>query len=193
MTQSTDCERGEYGQNGLYGLYGLRALGCEGAKRPGKFKSARHTGCHALCPTCPTARLTVSALRNVPCQPTEYTAMRYKNSKAHGTHCTMCPSSVHIRTHPYLSVRHCSQYRLCAMCPASQQTTQPCAFEISQHMAHTAPSANRPTSPTSPTSPTFFAHSIGSASVFASQRRGKLFALPAQSPFFLLKKTLPDL
>ena len=103
------------------------------------------------------------------------------------------PRSVLFRTHPYLSVRHCSQYRLCAMCPASQQTTQPCAFEISQHMAHTAPSANRPTSPTSPTSPTFFAHSIGSASVFASQRRGKLFALPAQSPFFLLKKTLPDL
>ena len=121
MTQSTDCERGEYGQNGLYGLYGLRALGCEGAKRPGKFKSARHTGCHALCPTCPTARLTVSALRNVPCQPTEYTAMRYKNSKAHGTHCTMCPSSVHIRTHPYLSVRHCSQYRLCAMHTANRR------------------------------------------------------------------------
>ncbi len=40
---------------------------------------------------------------------------------------------------------------------------QPCAFEISQHMALTAPSANRPTSPTSPTCPTFFARSIGTA------------------------------
>ena len=107
--------------------------------------------------------LTVSALRNVPCQPTEHTAMRYKNTKAHGTHCTMCPSSVHIRTHPYLSVRHCSQYRLCAMRSASQQTTQPCATKIQKHMALTAPCANRPTSPTSPTSPTFFARSIGSA------------------------------
>ena len=48
---------------------------------------------------------------------------------------------------------------------------QPCAFEISQHMALTAPSANRPTSPTGPTSPTFFARSIGIAqSAPASQQ-----------------------
>ena len=85
----------------------------------------------------------------------------------------------------------CPQYRLCArlrcaaprqaMHPASQQTTQPCAIKIQKHMAHAAPCANRPTSPTSPTSPTcptFFAHSIGSAPVFAALRRGKQCTLP---------------
>ena len=33
----------------------------------------------------------------------------------------------------------CPQYRLCTMCLASQQTTQPCAIKIQKHMALTAP------------------------------------------------------
>ena len=88
--------------------------------------------------------------------------MRYKNTKAHGTHCTMCPSSVHIRTHPYLSVRHCSQYRLCAMCHASQQNTQPCAIKIQKRTALWMPCALSDVSDLSDLSD-LPAHSIGSA------------------------------
>ena len=82
---------------------------------------------HSLLPPC--------ALRKVPCQPTEHTALCYRNSKAHGTHCTMCrlPSeasgeggSVQVRTSPYKSVFPCPQYRHCAKCPASQQPPPLC-------------------------------------------------------------------
>ena len=92
----------------------------------------------------------------VPC------AFEFPERMARTTPCA--PRSVLFRTHPYLSVRHCPQYRLCAKCPASQQTTQPCAFEISQHMAHTAPCAPPPyTSVHIRTYPYGIAHSIGSA------------------------------
>ena len=110
----------------------------------------------------------------------DHAAMRYKNTKAHDTHCTMCQSSDKSDKSDKsdLSDILCPQYRLCAMRSASQQTTQPCAIKIQKHMALTAPCANRPTSPTSPTCPTFFAHSIGSAPVFAALRRGKQCTLP---------------
>ena len=49
----------------------------------------------------------------VPC------AFEFPERMARTTPCA--PRSVLFRTHPYLSVRHCPQYRLCAMRSASQQ------------------------------------------------------------------------
>ena len=63
---------------------------------------------HSLLPPC--------ALHNVLCQPTEHTAMCYRNSKAHGSHCTKCPSSVQVRTSPYKSVFPCPHPVPCTMC-----------------------------------------------------------------------------
>ena len=63
----------------------------------------------ALLPPC--------ALRNVLCQPTEHTALCYRNSKAHGSHasCAHRPyKSVQVRTSPYSLAR--------TLCPAQ------CAF-----------------------------------------------------------------
>ena len=56
-------------------------------------------------------------------------------SGAHGSHCPLCLSpylSVLFRTHPY---RHCSQYRHCTKCSASQRE---CALFFGESHAHGA-------------------------------------------------------
>ena len=88
---------------------------------------------HSLLPPC--------ALRNVLCQPTEHTALCHRNSKAHGTHCTMCclPSeasgeggSVQVRTSPY-SLARTLCIAQCAL-PAAGNTL--CFLVNAMHMEH---------------------------------------------------------
>ena len=63
-----------------------------------------------------TALPAVSALRNALRQPTDHTAMCYKNTKAHGTHCTKCQSSDKSDKSDKSDIL-CPQYWHCAMCP----------------------------------------------------------------------------
>ncbi len=93
------------------------------------------------------------------------TAMRSGNSKAHGTQYAMYSP---LRTTPYTSVPIRTRLRCAtprqAKCLASQQYTQPCAPEIPERTAHTAPCTHRPyLSVQVRIRPYSIAHSIGIA------------------------------
>ena len=114
-----------------------------------KFKSTWHSVCHVLpspyysvhIRTYPyPSSLRYAAASKVPCQPTVHAAMRSRNSKVHGTQYAMYSP---LRTTPYISVPIRTRLRFAtprqAKCLASQQYTQPCASEIPERTAHTAP------------------------------------------------------
>ena len=122
------------------------------------------------------------------------TAMRSRNSKAHGTQYAMYSP---LRTTPYTSVPIRTRLRFAtprqAKCLASQQYTQPCAPEIQKHMALSMPCT--------PLSVLLRTHPYLSVPVFAALRRGKpalptvsalryrRFESPIFSAFYLQKST----
>ena len=76
---------------------------------------------------------TVSTLHNVLCQPTEHTALCYRNSKAHGTQAAI--DHLQYSRYSQYSWFLCSHTVPCTMCPASQRE---CAMFFRERTAHGA-------------------------------------------------------